>query len=309
MNILITGAAGFIGSSLAARLVADGQQVIAVARVLSQKLASPEFGDRLIKIIAPVEKTTLVPLLQKYQPDVLIHCAGTGTVSQAQGDPQSSFNSTVGTVSEALEAVREFSPKTLFLLISSASVYGDRGNVLLHESLMPHPMSAYGYSKAMAEMLVQQYASQFGISALVVRPFSVYGELQQKQVIYDLCAKLVLLPNELALMGSGEETRDFLHIDDLASSILSLIRLRYTGVVNLGTGISTKIVDLVRQIADQLSPQTHIVFGGSGRTTDPGHLVADVKLSNSLGIFPTISLRSGLEQICTTVATSAGVRI
>lgn len=309
MTILITGAAGFIGSALVARSVRDGYRVIAVARALSEKLASLELGNQLINVIAPIKKTTLHLLLQKYQPDVLIHCAGTGTVSQAQVDPQSSFNNTIGTVSEALEAVREFSPKTLFLLISSAAVYGDRGKVLLYESLTPQPISAYGYSKVIAEMLVQQYASQFGVSTLVVRPFSVYGELQQKQVIYDLCSKLVLLPNKLALMGSGEETRDFLHIDDLASSVLSLIRLRYTGVVNLGTGISTKIVDLVRQVADQLSPQTHIVFGGSGRKTDPSHLVADIKLSNSLGIFPTISLSSGLEQICKTVATSAGVRI
>ncbi len=309
MNILITGASGFIGSSLTNSLIADGHRVFAVARVMPKKMANREHGKRLKKIDGPIEISTLAPLLQKHKPDVLIHCAGTGTVSQAQCHPQLSFNSNVGTVSVALDALRGFSPDTLFLLISSASVYGDRGNVLLHESLTPKPISAYGYSKAMAEMLVQEYASQFGISALVVRPFSVYGEMQQKQVIYDLCAKLVLLPNELVLMGSGEETRDFLHIDDLTSSILSLIKLRYTGVVNLGTGIPTRIADLVRQIAGQLSPKTHIVFSGSGRTTDPGHLVADVKLSNSLGIFQTISLRTGLAQICTTVATSAGVRI
>lgn len=305
MKVLITGASGFIGSSLVNGMAVEGHVVVAVARTPVPEQNEAKADSRVTAVAAPVEKSALAPLLLKLQPDALIHCAGTPTVSQAQLDAGQDFRSTVVTVSEALEAVREFSPDSLFVLISSAAIYGDRGSVSLHESLAPQPISAYGYGKTMAELLAQEYSSQFGIKTLVVRPFSVYGERQQKQVVFDLCGKLARRPGELSLIGSGQEVRDFLHVDDLVAAVIRLMERQYTGIVNLGTGIPTTIAELATNIARELSAQTRIVFNGERRRVDPRHLVADIGLSSELGIFPTIDLHSGLQRICTAALASA----
>lgn len=286
-------------------LAMGGHVVVAVAKTSAAGQSGTKADARVTAVTAPVEKSALAPLLLMHQPDALIHCAGTSTVSQAQVDAGQDFRNTVVTASEVLEAVREFSPDSLFVLISSASVYGDRGCAPLHESLEPQPISAYGYSKAMAEMLAQEYASQFGIKTLVVRPFSVYGERQQKQVVFDLCGKLAQHPDELSIIGGGEEVRDFLHIDDLVAAVTRLMEHRYTGIVNLGTGIPTTIADLVKNIARQLATQTRIEFTGEGRRADPRHLVADISLSRKLGISPAIDLNNGLRRVCAAALASA----
>lgn len=305
MKVMITGAGGFIGSSLVNGLAMGGHDVVAVARTpVAGQIGAK--ADACVSVVTmPVEKFDLAPLLLKHQPNALIHCAGTSTVSLAQLDPGQDFRNTVVTTAEALEAVREVSPDCQFVLISSASVYGDRGGVPLRESMAPQPISAYGYSKVMAELLAQEYASQFGIKTLVVRPFSVYGEQQQKQVVFDLCRKLVQCPDELSIIGGGEEVRDFLYIDDLVVAVTRLMEQRYTGIVNLGTGIPTTIADLVKKIARQLASQTRIVFAGDGRRTDPRHLVADISLSRELGISPVVDLHQGLQRVCAAALASA----
>ena len=302
MNILITGGGGFIGSALAIDLASAGHSVVAIVRTTVGLIRPEAVKDRLVDKVARVEKFAISSLLQKYGIDVVLHCAGSATVSQAQEDPRQDFCSNVCTVSEALDSIREASQRTLFVLVSSASIYGDRGASPLFEASDSQPISVYGYNKSIAELLTQQYAKQFDIKTLIVRPFSVYGEAQRKQVIFDLFAKLSRRPDQLSLLGTGEETRDFLHVEDLVSAVNKLISLEQTGVVNIGTGVSTSIANLAGLIARKVSPATLISFNGAGRSIDPKHLVADISLSKKLGIVPSITLESGLERIHATFA-------
>lgn len=297
MNIFVTGSSGFIGASLAEGLATLGHKVTAIARPPSPKaLTNP-----VQSVLVPITKHALGPLLSKHRPEVLIHCVGTSTVHQAQSNPSQDFNSTVGTVSEALEAVRTFSPDTLFILVSSASVYGDSGDARLCETLPPQPISVYGYNKWMAELLVQQYTTQFGLNTLIVRPFSVYGETLRKQVVFDLCKKLILRPTELLLSGTGEESRDFLHIDDLVSALVHLVNLRHTGVINLATGTPTTIANLAGFIASRLAPKTRITFTGELSQGNPLSLVGSVSMASQLGIRQSVPLETGLLRVCASV--------
>jgi UDP-glucose 4-epimerase len=295
MNIFVTGSSGFIGRSLTESLSLLEHKVTAISRMP----LPPPFSSQVQTVSMPIVKHTLGPLLSEYRPDVFIHCVGASTVYHAQSSPHQDFNSTVGTVSEALEAVREFSPDTLFILVSSASVYGDRGDIRLYESLPPQPISVYSYNKWMAELLVQQYATQFGVATLVVRLFSVYGEGLKKQVIFDICRKIVDSSKSIQIDGTGNEIRDFIHIDDVVTGIAHLVQHRQTGTVNLGTGRPTKLVELVKWLIEQLGPQMEYSFTGKPSLHNPQSLLADTSLAELLGVRPVVTIEEGLMRVIT----------
>jgi UDP-glucose 4-epimerase len=291
LKIFVTAANGFIGSSIVKGMGARGHEVFGISR------NKPEH-DAASSIQAPLTRAALAPLLAAERPDVLIHCAGASTVFQAQNAPYEDFGNTVGTVAESLESIRENSSSTLFVLISSASVYGDRTGTPLTESLAPSPTSVYGYNKLLAEILVRQYQSEFEIESLIFRPFSIYGEGLKKQVIYDTCMKALAGHGPLIISGTGDETRDFMHIDDLVAGIGSLIQQRQTGIVNLGTGRSTRLADLLSMIVGRLAPGREFRFDGRSSTQNPKSLVADMTHAQGLGVRSTISLEEGVRRVC-----------
>ena len=309
-NLLITGGGGFIGSALAARFVADGASVVSMARTASRAGGLRSELKNCLSVIAPIERTGITNLLTTHSIDVVIHCAGSATVWQAQSNPHEDFMNSVSTVAEVLAAVRDSgrARSILFVYVSSASVYGDRGAAALVETLQPEPISAYGYGKFLSEILVRQYVNQFGVSGLVIRPFSVYGEGLKKQVVFDLCCKLIGNPMDIMLPGSGLETRDFLHVDDLTAAVARLVGARTVGTVNIGTGIATSVAQLASIVAQGLSVQTKFTFDGAGRTTDPVHLLADVKKLSALGFSPSVSLQVGIGRVCKAMLTTGGMK-
>jgi UDP-glucose 4-epimerase len=297
LKIFVTAANGFIGSSLVEGMEGRGHDVFGISR------SKPAQGAAKAMQL-PLTRAALAPVLASGQPDALIHCAGASTVFQAQNAPHEDFANTVGTVAEALEAIRENSPRTLFVLISSASVYGDRDTIPLVESLAPSPISAYGYNKWLAEVLVQQYRNQFGIESLILRPFSIYGEGLKKQVIYDTCMK-VLEGGSLLIRGTGAETRDFMHIDDLVAGIGHLVERREKGIVNLGTGKATTLAEVVGTIIGQLAPDREFRFDGRSSPQNPKSLVADMTHARRLGVRSIISPDEGIRRVCETLAANA----
>jgi len=237
----------------------------------------------------------LESFLKQNLPDVYIHCIGSPTVFFAQKNPHLDFENTIVSLSIALESIRKFSSKTLFVLVSSAAVYGGGDGPLAEESICK-PLSVYGSNKRIAELLLLEYSEQFNLSTLILRPFSVYGDELKKQVIYDLYKKLNTPSiQHLVIDGMGSELRDFIHISDIAAGIDHLVNNRITGVVNLGTGKSTSLSDLTLILGGLVNPTNSISFSGVSSPLNPQMLVADTHYAKSLGIEIEVDLINGLD--------------
>jgi UDP-glucose 4-epimerase len=243
-------------------------------------------------------RDSIEDLLRQEKPDALIHCVGAPTVSYSQQNPLADFQNTVVTTAHVLDNISRCSPRTRFVLVSSAAVYGDRGESLLEEEIDVCPVSTYGYHKWLAEILVKRSCLIYRVPSLVVRPFSVYGPGLRKQVLFDICRKLVSMESRIVLKGTGQESRDFIHGDDLAASIRHLIATDTHGVVNVGTGVGTTIKSLSRDVAALINPSAEVTFDQQRIPFDPASLVADTTRAHELGLSHTVNLATGLRAYC-----------
>lgn len=295
MRIFISGASGFIGSSLVSYLTRCGNEVFAISRGDVKNSALNELVSYFKFPCLNIEN--LGGLLEKIKPDVLIHCIGSPTVLFAQNNPLQDFDNTVNSTSISLESIRRFSPNTFFVLFSSAAVYGECPDSLT-ESSHCHPISIYGHNKRLAELLAIEYGEQFDISTLILRPFSVYGESLRKQVIYDLAKKFIdPLVSELVVDGTGSELRDFIHIADVVGATEYLIKNRITGIVNLGSGAQTSLGVLVEKIAKLTNLSKAVKFSGISSPLHPVNLVSDSSYINNLGYRIAVNLDQGLSDV------------
>ncbi len=131
----------------------------------------------------------LEQLLTSWKPDVCIHAAGRASVPQSMADPASDYSDGPALTLAVLDALRRCVPDCAFVLLSSAAVYGNPPILPVNEEQAPNPISAYGYHKWQSEILCQEFASLFGIRAISVRLFSVYGAGLRRQVMWDLTYK------------------------------------------------------------------------------------------------------------------------
>lgn len=293
MKIFVTGATGFIGSSLIKQLSNSFDNVYGIHR--AQNLRKPLLlTPNLVEL--DFSSAKINAFFNENRPEVLIHCIGSPTVGWAQDNPFLDYLSAVNSVSVILEAIRLHSPNCHLILISSAAVYGNQDANLLREDLELRPCSIYGFNKALAEQITMNYVSFYGLKASIIRPFSVYGPGLRKQVVFDLLSKFNNNQSGfIEIIGTGMESRDFIHINDVVSGVCEIIRAGNSGTINLGTGIATNLKELVTMIQGLTNQSTDFKFLGGVNEWDPPRLIADTRRALQIGISPNIDIASGLE--------------
>jgi UDP-glucose 4-epimerase len=195
-----------------------------------------------------------------------------------------------------LNALRQNNPKSRFILLSSAAVYGNPQRLPITEEHPPNPISPYGFHKWMSELLCKEFYQVYRIPSASVRIFSAYGPGLRRQVIWDLCHKALTQP-ELRLQGTGQESRDFIHAAEVARAIYLLAgrALCQAEIYNLASGIETKIDTLAKMILNVLEVDIPISFDGIVPTGNPMNWRADLSCLSQLGFQPEIPLSKGLE--------------
>src|SRR5687768_12923535 len=215
-SILIAGSEGFIGNQLVKRFSAQGYQV---------------FGCDLFETAIQgdyryFKATRLSPdweeLFSNHPFDFCVNAAGSGNVPYSMTHPVADFEANSLDTIRILDTIRRLNKKCRYLHISSAAVYGNPKSLPIRDDAALQPLSPYGYHKLIAEELCREYHHVFGIHTAIVRPFSVYGEGLRKQLLWDVCSKLKKA-SEVQLFGTGKESRDFLHVSDLATLIQLLV--------------------------------------------------------------------------------------
>jgi UDP-glucose 4-epimerase len=296
-TVWITGAAGFIGSTLGALLVEQRE------RCFGLDLRSPETPplEPGRFVTGPVSEASLASLLElSGPPDTVFHLAGGSAVGPSFADPAADFAATAGSTSSMLDFLRRRAPSAIVVLASSAAVYGSDHDEAIAETVPPKPFSPYGAHKLIMETLADSYARFFGLDIRVARLFSVYGRGLRKQLLWDLCGKLAR-GDRVVLDGSGQELRDFIHGADAARALRALSRSDAgpsPAVVNIGSGQPSSIEEIAGLVAASWREKTGhaavVEFNGQSRPGDPASLFAATTRMQAVGFSPEISLEHGL---------------
>lgn len=229
---------------------------------------------------------------------VLINCAGASSVQSSLIDPSNDFERNVTLVKEILDRIRLSENKNIrFVNLSSAAVYGNPQNLPIKESDMCRPISPYGSHKLMAEELCRYYYNSFGIKTLSLRIFSAYGIGQNKMLLWDLHRKILNSNGEITLFGTGNESRDFIHTEDIYQQlILAIENSRFDGeAVNLANGKEVYIKSIVEIFNKHYPKSFTYEFKGENRPGDPLNWCADIAIMKNWGYRNEIGIEQGVE--------------
>lgn len=290
-NILITGAAGFIGRSLAKAYGQMGWYVVGIDPApIAEDPLTLGFKEYYPTKVEPNSLQRITVSL-----DAVLLCSGAATVQSSFAQPSQSFEASVVAVSHVLDFVRTRKLGSKIILFSSAALYGNGSNGYLKESADAKPISVYGCHKQMAELTCKVYAAFYGLDIAIVRLFSVYGQGMQKQLLWEASSRIAA--GNFNFYGTGEEVRDWIHIDDIVRFIALLLphASKECPVFNCGTGRGCKIRDVLSMICKEMrSDKKCLSFSLGTRVEDPWGMVADISLARSFGWQPTITVEAGI---------------
>ena len=308
MRILITGSRGFLGSTFAAYATAQSHEVLGLGRT-----AQPPPGWPGQYAWTDVAHADLSPLVNGFQPDLVFHGAGSASVGGSFQSPLDDLRASVYTFANLLEGVRRSECRPVVLFPSSAAVYGHPSRLPVGEDDPTRPISPYGFHKLAAEQLGREYAACYGLRVVLGRIFSVMGPRQRRLLLWELFQQFTGPDPAVTLQGTGEETRDFLHAEDVVEIFLRLGAAFGSGTggecvaLNVGSGVETSVRGLVELTARLLGSGKPVRYQTHGRLGDPSRWVADTSaLRGHTGDFVPRSLedtvRASLESWRTVTA-------
>jgi UDP-glucuronate 4-epimerase len=310
LKILVTGAAGFIGSNLSARLAKSGFEVLGVdnfSPYYSTELKELRVKEFLSPNNISVERINLCDLkstqslLQSFKPHSVIHLAAQPGVRTPLSNSNEYIQNNLVAYSNILQStVLESIPN--FLYASSSSVYGNSDALSYEESdTSIKPISIYGATKLANEILTPAFIGGSKTRARGMRFFTVYGPWGRPDMAYFRLIDAVLNGSEFRKFGPGEVKRDFTYVDDITAMIESLalqldsLPAAYSDVVNIGGGNPYSLNDLIEIISNQAQSPVAISQDGSN-PNDTKYTSADVtKLLALTGQKPEIDLQRGVE--------------
>lgn len=241
------------------------------------------------------DSSELANIFTDVQPDVILHCAGSANVGASVINPLSDLEGNLYSLYQLLLALKSFEKRPKLIFLSSAAVYGNPKQLPIREEDEPAPISPYGIHKLMCEELCHYYNRVHGYRAHSVRIFSAYGNGLRKQIMWDTYQKYETT-GKINLFGTGDETRDFIHITDVMQAI-GLI-LDYDGpeeVFNVANGEEVSIRELAHTYAGELGENTEIVtFNGETKAGDPQNWRADISLLQGIGYQKKMDLKTGI---------------
>ena len=303
-TVLITGVAGFLGRYVARQFAKDGWRVVGIdnASPENAQLSSGTLYHRM-RLPSP----SLADLMRAMPPEACVHCAGRASVPFSMADPASDFRDNTVLTFELLDALRREAPQCRTLFLSSAAVYGNPASLPIAETHRTAPLSPYGYHKLQCEMLCEEFFRIYGLPTASVRIFSAYGPGLRRQVVWDVCER-VLTTGALTLHGTGQESRDFIHASDIARA-LSLLADKAPAqgeTYNLATGREATIAEIAEVLVTSLLSDAKPVFDGQATAGNPLHWRADIGQIRALGFEPHIALEQGLRTVATWCAAELG---
>jgi nucleoside-diphosphate-sugar epimerase len=303
MRYLVTGCAGFIGSHLTDRLLADGHEVVGVdaftdyydrsakERNLIGARRSPRFE------LAEGELTTLSLDHILEGVDVVFHQAAQAGVRASWGSRFATYTQlNVLATQHLLEACTQLPALMRFVFASSSSVYGNVTSLPVSEEVTPRPVSPYGVTKLAAEHLCLLYHANFGLPVVALRYFTVYGARQRPDMAFHRFIRAAFAGEPLTIHDDGLQTRDFTHVSDVVRANLLAAQhdVAIGRVYNIAGGSRVTVRHVLTMLEEEIGREFRVSYGpaqaGDVRDTYAGI----TRARRDLGYEPAVDLASGL---------------
>ncbi|MGH7904305.1 MAG: NAD-dependent epimerase/dehydratase family protein [Candidatus Dormibacteraceae bacterium] len=265
-RILVTGGAGFIGIHAVRALVRTGHQVLVVddgrhacgqglpaeVELVPEDLSTPAAGDAIAR----------------FRPQRIVHLAAQGGISRSLRDPAGDALANVVATVALLKAAVDAGSERLVFASSGGAVYGQAERLPTPESAAANPLSPYGAAKLACEGYLGMFQRTFGLASVALRFGNVYGPHQdgsgEAGVIAINSARLIE-GDRPRIRGAGTQTRDFVYVEDVVDAVLRALESDLTGVVNVGSGMATSILDVAARLSrltGQPFAPVHVPMGG-----------------------------------------------
>ncbi len=304
-TILVTGAAGFIGSNLCEKLVNDGFQVIGIDNF--DTFYSREIKRNNLESLIPNSKFQFIEgnvgdistLPIQLDIDLVIHLAAKAGVRPSIDSPADYIKNNINQSYKLYDWMQRKSIKKL-IFASSSSVYGNSRKVPFSEAdIVDFPISPYAFTKKSGELLTHTFHHMFNFDVLNLRFFTVYGERQRPDLAIHKFAKCIIQDLPIILFGDGSTSRDYTYVGDIVNGICGAINYLQTNsivyeTINLGSNSPIKLIDLVRTLENVLEKKAQINWGPM-QMGDVERTFADIhKAEELLDYKPTMTLEMGL---------------
>jgi UDP-glucose 4-epimerase len=287
--ILVTGGAGFIGSHLVDTLLDAGQEPVVLDNLASGYRENLPNGVELVEM--DVADARVVGVIAELEPEVVIHAAAQVSVAVSMQDPHRDLAANVEGTANVLEGAKAAGTRRFVFVSSGGGVYGESDGA--DEATLPRPTSYYGAHKYLGE----RYAELSGLSFANARLANVYGLRQRSGLeggVVAIFTERLQSGQPVLINGTGEQRRDLVYVADVVDSLLTMARSDREGTWNVGTGVSTSILELLHALEKEIEPATEIRHGPQ-RPGDVGNSrLAIGSIENDLGWRPKYDLASGI---------------
>ena len=298
MRILVTGGAGFIGSHVVDRLLRHGHEV----RVIDDlSTGRRELVDRAARFHrGDIRSRRLPRLIAGWRPEAIVHAAAQASVARSLADPDFDASVNIGGTLALVRGGGAAGVRTFLYISTGGAAYGDTSIVPTPEEHPALPSSPYGVSKTAAERYVECYGPLLDMRTLVLRLANVYGPRQNPQGeagVVAIFADRLLRGEPCLINGDGEQTRDFVYVEDVADAVLrGLERTEATGVVNIGTGVETTVNAIYARLARAAGVTRSAAHGPAKPGEQRRSALAVARAARLIGWTPATTLDEGLER-------------
>ncbi len=291
MKIIVTGGAGFIGSHIAEAYIAAGHKVIVIDNLSygsKKNLARrAKFYNADIRNVMAIER-----IFKRERPEIVNHHAALISVRETGNMIETNV---LGTAN-VLEAFAKYGAgEKKFIFPSSAAVYGDPKQIPTKETAPASPLSVYGLSKLLAEHFVALYAATCRFDCVIFRYANVYGPRQQSGVI-PVFSRLMKADKKVSIFGTGKETRDFVHVSDIARANVLALRKGKNETMNLGTGKRTEGNKVFELLARKIGYRQRPVHAARDKEEIKHSALSPARAKKILGWKPKVKFEEGIKK-------------
>jgi UDP-glucose 4-epimerase len=300
MKILITGGAGFIGSHLADRLVADGHTVTVLDSLLRGNKLSKSTYDQITFIKGDLRDLDLVKQASK-KCDVIFHMAAVLGVDIVADNPVETMDvEIIGTRNVVIAAEENNVKKVIYA--STSGIYGDSSfEKSLSEEVLVDPRTSYAMAKRYNEIYLASHHQEKGLNVISLRFFNVYGTRQDNRMVVPLFFEQALSGVPISVFGTGEQTRDFTYIDDTIEACVRSMKVEGCEIINIANEREYEIRDVAKMIKKITDSEAEIHFIEAPKKRYDYEVGRRIGSSNKLkrltGYQPTTDLETGLNKI------------